>query len=286
MKFLCLHGRGTNAQILKTQLGMVLHLKTRDDLLIKKLAPLSYELGRDNISFHFINGLAETDRMTDLPVMFTGPFYRFYAADAYAPDQLTCSLQYSSARDYSPEDTLRAVRQACPDVQSSVEALDFLRQVLNDDLAGPFDGILGFSEGASVAATLLLHQHTKRHDQQIGSSGSSSSSFSPTTPQLKCGVFVSGLPPCSWTDSRTILADESPMRITLPTAHVVGKRDPGKPASKALWNLCEADRRVLVEHSKGHTVPWDKATVLEMARAVREVVEAVKRDNYKLSTTL
>lgn len=38
---------------------------------------------------------------------------------------------------------------------SAQQALDYLYQIIEEE--GPFDGIIGYSEGATVAATLILH---------------------------------------------------------------------------------------------------------------------------------
>lgn len=40
----------------------------------------------------------------------------------------------------------------------------------------------------------------------------------------------------------------------------------------ALYNVCDADRAVLFDHAKGHTLPRDKETIKELVQVIRDAV--------------
>lgn len=72
---------------------------------------------------------------------------------------------------------------------------------------GPFDAIVGYSEGATVAATMLLYQ--QRQQQRWG-----------TKPLFKYGIFFAGWPPLDPRTHDIVLSDESEERIETRTLHI------------------------------------------------------------------
>lgn len=89
--------------------------------------------------------------------------------------------------------------------ESAADALDYLYQIMDEQ--GPFDGIIGYSEGATVAATLILHEQRRFETQGI-------------PPMFKCALFFAGWPPMNPELDALVLADESDLTITIPTCHV------------------------------------------------------------------
>jgi len=89
--------------------------------------------------------------------------------------------------------------------QSAQKAMDYLYRIMEED--GPFDGIIGYSEGATVAATLLLHEQMRFETEG-------------KSPMFKCALFFAGWPPMSPELDSIVLADESELTITIPTCHV------------------------------------------------------------------
>ena len=89
--------------------------------------------------------------------------------------------------------------------QSAQDAIDYIYRIMEED--GPFDGILGYSEGATLAATLILHEQ-----QRFDISG--------IPPMFKCALFFGGWPPLRPELDEVLLADESDLTITIPTCHV------------------------------------------------------------------
>lgn len=70
------------------------------------------------------------------------------------------------------------------------------------------EGIVGYSEGASMAATFVMDE--ERRQQEEGRER-----------RIKCALFFTGWPPVS-PGKGIVLADESEDMIDIPTLHVVG----------------------------------------------------------------
>jgi hypothetical protein len=89
--------------------------------------------------------------------------------------------------------------------RSTDNALKYLLKIMKDE--GPFDGIIGYSEGATVAATLLLHEQRRFKKKGI-------------KPMFKYAIFFAGWPPVDPDRHNIILSDESDEMIDIPTCHI------------------------------------------------------------------
>ncbi|KAI0024629.1 serine hydrolase-domain-containing protein [Xylariomycetidae sp. FL0641] len=149
---------------------------------------------------------------------------------------------------------------------------------------GPFDSVMGFSEGGIVAAMLLLH------------AGGG----------FRCAVFLSAalpLDPASAQEGSTALRCAVPSRgplVTVPTAHIAeaaevaderlrerspmdalwveaGYRDL-KQLREALARLCQGDLREEFVHDLGHEVPGARLSK-GLDGAVRAIERTIDRAN-------
>lgn len=191
----------------------------------------------------------------------------------------------SRIRDFpdceTPEDTMRELmREGIASThKSTANALKYLLKIMEE--RGPFEGIIGYSEGATVAGTLLLHEQRRFKKKGI-------------KPMFKYAIFFAGWPPVDPDTHAMILSDESEIMIEIPTCHIsessnpvgegvwngqsanknlVGSLDPYVHGSLALFNVCDPDTAYLFDHAKGHTLPRDKDTVKELGDVVREAIE-------------
>jgi len=155
----------------------------------------------------------------------------------------------------TPEDRIRQMRALGLEHARSTKARNFVQDFAENSEEGPFDGIIAFSEGAAVAADVILHQARMR-----------------TAHPFKCAVFFCGAPPWDYGLQRYLLADESEERIGIPTVSVVGAKDQMKSAGVALYNVCEGEGAVLYEHLLGHLVPRSLMSKKAIVGAVRGVV--------------
>ena len=146
-----------------------------------------------------------------------------------------------------------------PSASQLLQAHEYLDEIVEED--GPFEGILGFSQGAEVAASLLLYQ-----GQDV---------------KFKFAVFIGGTPPfdvsalASGKDSKPVkmCADTHTARIRIPTAHVIGRSDAYREFSKALLGLCDPREVKVYDHKGAHVVPRGQEAMADLTAALNWVVD-------------
>ena len=153
---------------------------------------------------------------------------------------------------------------------------EYIMQAAED--GEPYDAIIGFSQGASLAATMLAHQFKGMDSDTI---------------PVKCAIFCCG-GIHELTDGYTpsISDDESDFddrdsgffskesfntpSIKIPTMHVIGKRD--YQYNGWNWKLvdaCEPSERNVYVHDGSHEMPksrQDLGAVVEMAKKMIDKV--------------
>ena len=97
---------------------------------------------------------------------------------------------------------------------------------------GPFDGVLGFSQGATLAAIALATPRTRG--------------------RFGFGIFVSGMKSRA-AETETLAYDA----VTVPTLHVIGRKDQVMPVgmSEGLFEAMMSSARTRATHGGGHVVP-------------------------------
>ena len=135
------------------------------------------------------------------------------------------------------------------------------------ELEGPFDGVLAFSQGAVLAATLLVQAAQNAPHRPVRRNYG-----------LKCAVFISGGPPADPSalghdDVKVLSAETVGEIIQLPTAHIWDPNDTMMPGSSAeLSKLCSGALKSESLHNLGHEVPGPRSQ-----EALNEAVHAVRR---------
>lgn len=241
MRFLCLHGRGTNSDIFEAQLGMTdSHSRTTRSFLDRtadSLAPLQRRLAQHTLEF-----LDAQSACAPAPGI----------SDLYPPPYL-CWYEHGH-----------------PDNVSI--ALDDLRAVLDED--GPYDGLIGFSEGAALIASLLLcDELAGRHpriqlavlfnsvvpliaeamDVQYASSPLSElvhGHHNHYLALLQANEQVGDPLAHAWGFSPA-----GPLRISASTAHIIGDQDPFAPSSQLVVQMCHPERAQVLRHGGSHALP-------------------------------
>jgi hypothetical protein len=188
------------------------------------LGPLVTRLEEEqDLELHFIDGLIETEGQDDMRGMFPEPYYSW------------CSM--------SPDNKL-------VDYESGNQALDFVQDILVED--GPFDGIIGFSQGAALALTLLLRYATKHP-------------LDPAYAICKWAMLFS----CPRIDRKQNHLDDDSL-LSIPSLHVFDPSDSflGTGGSKV---ACQSSSAKLILHERGHAIPRDNVTVNKIVDAVQEL---------------
>ena len=128
---------------------------------------------------------------------------------------------------------------------------------------GPFDVVMGFSQGAALAAAMIAH-HEKANPG--------------ATPVFRAAVFLCGAAPWESSGVELIVPQPDVFPITIPTAHVVGKLDPLYSQGLKLFGLCEPSKAVLYDHGSKHMVPFDMKNTVEITRVIEETVAKAMRN--------
>ncbi|KAL2794548.1 serine hydrolase-domain-containing protein [Aspergillus keveii] len=240
-RILCLHGGGTNARIFRSQcralrarLGPYFRLVFAD-------APFFTTPGPDVISVY--------EKWGPFRAWFP-PGYGMSGSPHNGPVPIC--------------DTDSASHLVISSIESSITA------AMNADNAlgasGPFIGLLGFSQGAKMAASLLLRQQNNPghgYDSQI---------------DYRFAVLLAGRAPMVSLSPDDDMAYYGlvPATLTLPTIHVHGTKDPGLPLHRELLEYgCEEGSARVVEWEGEHRVPIRSGDVLAVVEEVLGVAREV-----------
>ena len=101
------------------------------------------------------------------------------------------------------------------------------------DTHGPFDGLLGFSQGASMVTRVLKIQ------QQTRAAGARCCRFA---------ILIGGVPP-----GEAAAAAGPP--IAVPSLHIMGEADPFLPESRKLQAMYAVGTRTSLTHQETHNIP-------------------------------
>jgi Serine hydrolase (FSH1) len=176
------------------------------------------------------------------------------------------------------------------DVQA---AHDYLVSVIDED--GPYDGVIGFSEGAALAASLLLWDefltpsHKPRFKVAILLNSViplvPSSSLGQTLNEIVTGdqdsyldLLVPGDREPSAEDQKQPLSQAFcfPVKgsaiISIPTLHIIGTSDPFVESSRVLVDLCQPELAQVLLHEGGHELPQAGMTLDKCAELVEMAI--------------
>ncbi|KAJ5413476.1 hypothetical protein N7465_005781 [Penicillium sp. CMV-2018d] len=250
MKFLCLYGGGTSEQLFKDQLEPLrANLPARFEAQFQYVAPL-----------HQIPDVPE-DLMQ---YAGAGPYLRYveYPQQASVPGLVrkmgeisgegTSEQAWRNAFDWFYPQVLDEQSRFKKSIRRSVEYLeDCVRKL------GPFDGLIGYCEGASIGAALISDRLARGLDNPF-----------------KCALFYNGYAPYLSDGSKFVLADDVGAIFNFPTCHVIGSDDPMIEGCKTLLNLCDSSKAIVIEGGAGHLMPQDRISTNAVLTGFCTMVEA------------
>jgi hypothetical protein len=134
---------------------------------------------------------------------------------------------------------------------------------------GPFDGLIAFSEGAAVAASLIVDRIR------------SAASMQPSPFHFKCAIFFCGANPVEAEAVKRgeiiyLNGGKHGRIIDIPTAHIWTRDDNVHPGfGESLSGLCEESVMEEYIHALGHTIPGAQSGdgVFETVRVIRRTLE-------------
>ncbi|ORY68326.1 serine hydrolase FSH [Pseudomassariella vexata] len=251
MRFLCLPGAYGSAKNFSVQLGPF----------------AKYMEERGLATFTFTQGEHEVDPPIGWEHYFGArPLYRFLDAkegDAFETLRRVRHLP----RGLTPEATLRLFKDNDlsgfpPDRLTT--AINCVSQAIDED--PEIDALIGYSEGAMLAASLLYQENKNWEEKGIPR-------------RIKFAIFFSGAPPLvpNGEGVASQLADEVGTVIDIPTYHVFGSNDPLVYSSVALYNVCNQDAAGLYDHGLGHLVPRDSENVKQLGELLHDTIVTINK---------
>ncbi|KAK2813767.1 hypothetical protein FQN50_000165 [Emmonsiellopsis sp. PD_5] len=245
MRLLCLHGLG-NSQIFKAQTGryiVTIHDPQSTNQFINEhpiQAAIRYELG-DSHDYEFVEGCVP-----------------WSMAPETKPHHPTTSLSPTTTFTYYNPTSPPSIHRALTDLQSYLET------------EGPFDGLIGFSIGASLAASFIAHKPAAELP-------------------VKCAILISPAPPvCPLAlnqgegDIRVLDPLVDGEVIEIPTAVVWGSEDGFLEAygGGSVVGLCRRGKVVEYVHGGGHEVPGSGGVggLSGTVKMIRRVIDMVRRE--------
>ena len=171
-------------------------------------------MGHVKSNLHRVRRLLQSERF--IPLHFcigfedyfgVGPHYRWADDRGEAYNRmLDRTRELPSAP--TPEDVIRILAgDERHEWHNQKQVLDLLYDALEDDQE--IEGIIGYSEGASIAASFVLHEQWR--GKETG-----------RPRRVKCAAFFTGWPPIAPDGQGIVLCDESDLYIDIPTLHIVG----------------------------------------------------------------
>ncbi|TVY80404.1 Esterase FUS5 [Lachnellula suecica] len=227
MRFLCLHGMGTNSEIFETQ-----------------SAAIRYGLG-DEHTYEFLEATITAPMAPGIETLVSPNTECFTWTD-----------------DSSRESYVTSYKKALMDLD------EFLAEY------GPFDAVMAFSNGAALAASLIIQKLQNCPQEQDAS------------PVFKCAVFFSGgIPVLVQGESFQLIdRDTSSELIHIPTANIWGAKDSLYPDfGPVVKTICRADLAESYIHQGGHEIPGskDEQAVASSVKLIKRTIERARNAEWK-----
>nr|POF12718.1 putative esterase afoc [Quercus suber] len=243
-RLLCLHGGGTNASIFRAQMRAFYKPLASSFRLVFPDAPYLTTPGADVTSVY---GEWGPFRAWLRPGPLPDPLPEIYNAD---PTMIT-------------------------DIDTCISTA--IREDNDAGATGPIVGLLGFSQGAKMAASLLLRSEVRQLEG--GDTPADAGNGEPKHLYFRFAVLSAGSLPLVNLLDREIPADLHSTRLTSPTIHIFGLLDPGIAwHRRMLFDACEDHCAEVVEWQGGHRMPFKTNDVL----AVTDRILDVARDTATL----
>ncbi|KAF2472398.1 uncharacterized protein BDR25DRAFT_14043 [Lindgomyces ingoldianus] len=244
MRYLCLHGMGTNANIFDFQTG-----------------PLRHALGTHD-EYQFYEGDHDIEPAPGISNLFPHEATKAW----YAPS--LGSHTHSEAKEFIREIIeTEGPFDAC--IGFSQGAALLASVILDHQEENPFgEGLFKFAVFICGSSGLSVSTTTSGASTPLRSGANSPFSQSATSLTSDDG---------EWSKIDPVQLKLDGKRIRIPTAHIYGSKDDAYDESLRLRDMCEESggRRVEFDHRGGHEIPRDRKTTMEMMRVVQRVIGKV-----------
>lgn len=188
-------------------------------------------------------------------------------------DVLSVYAEWGPFRKWIPGEKLDVQKMCAEEIDECIQ-----EAMYEDDMkggTGEWVGLLGFSQGAKIGASLLYRQ------QQNDAVSDHYYGFSISEPKWRFAVLMAGRAPIVMLEPSALSEQYQTELLRLPTLHVHGLADPGlEHHRRLLTDACDEDSVRLAEWNGGHRIPVktkDVASVvfqiLDLARETGVLVD-------------
>ncbi len=188
-----------------------------------------------NFSFHFVDAPVVTEPHESVAAFSSDPCYRFFH---WAPSKIPFNMEQVRA------------------------GYEFIYKVIEEQ--GPFDGVMGFSQGAAISLSFIMH-HAELHPEEE------------SRMPFRFMVLFS----CPYLPPKDEDGSIIPWGKThVPSLHLVGQEDEEwfEGGMATYKDRCEGGSASLIVHGGGHAVPKDKPTV---DKTIQEIKTLLRRAGFK-----
>lgn len=166
-----------------------------------------------------------------------------------------------TTHDGEPEPTLSWFDST---TESLLSALSDLAEYIESE--GPFDGVMGFSQGAALAATFIAWHRSLNSNQMHHAL------------PFRLAVFICPGPIWNWKDENLeglsyFTSEKDGEMIDIPAAVIWGAKDEYRIGGELISGLCSMDMKECFLHGGGHEIPRGKQEVDAMAATVKKAID-------------
>ncbi len=142
------------------------------------------------------------------------------------------------------------------DVAQIFDAFKYLSSII--ERQGPFDGVIGFSQG-SVMSIALMRQYAKQHPD------------APPDALFRFAILFSS-PHLNTTDKNG--EPLIPGKVQIPSLHICGRNDTEwfQSSQRVFAESFEEGTATMIVHNGAHVVPKDPPTVQKIIDAIEDIV--------------
>lgn len=241
---------------------------------------LAREIDPEDLEFDFVNGPKPSSAAAGIDLFYPGPYYCYWPAN-YTLDDLANArawLKDYVAR-YGPYDGVMTFSQGCLLVSSLLLHHEKECASATDQYSSPpppFKFAIFICGGVSLlelennldfTVAPELWELDKASRSALQARAASSAILAEGSNRWRDDVL--GMTNRSTDELAQML--KGPYRIRIPTAHVVGSKDPRYFSGMLLANLCHAKVRKVFDHGGGHEIPRTEYTSSTIAQLIQWV---------------
>ncbi|KAL8724510.1 MAG: hypothetical protein Q9166_007911 [cf. Caloplaca sp. 2 TL-2023] len=261
MRFLCLHGKGTSANIFKSQ-----------------TTSFRAKLNAD-FTFDFVDGFLPSSPAAGIDLFYPPPYYSFWNTLAVSDVRKAHTWLHDLLARDGPYDGVMCFSQGC----SLIASFCLYHQAETPDHPLPFKTAIFICGGVPLQVLEELGIDVSQEARDMNEKSAKALAEQASTDAiLKSGlnrwVNADGVIPSDGQDAplnptNVFGLDFTKMpahlRIKIPTVHIYGNKDPRCPASLQLAQFSDPTLRKTYDHGGGHDVPRKS----DVSESIAQLVE-------------